>query len=130
MNLSEYYNTVMELSHGIVITLDEKGRIIHGNSRFEAVSGFEIGQLAGRDWFESCVDAKRRDQARVLFADIVTAGNMGFMKGSLRARDGRRAVAVLMVFLPRSIENSGCGWGAHSQLLRAPWVAPQGAAGS
>jgi len=29
MNLSEYYNTVMELSHGIVITLDEQGRIIH-----------------------------------------------------------------------------------------------------
>jgi hypothetical protein len=25
MNLSEYYNTVMELSHGIVITLDEGG---------------------------------------------------------------------------------------------------------
>jgi PAS domain S-box-containing protein len=90
MNLSEYYNTVMELSHGIVITLDEKGLIIHGNSRFEAVSGFEISQLAGRDWFESCVDAKRRDQARVLFADIVRAGDMGFMKGSLRARDGRK----------------------------------------
>lgn len=90
MNLSEYYNTVMELSHGIVITLDEKGRIIHGNSRFEAVSGFEISQLAGRDWFESCVDAKRREQARVLFEDIVRAGSMGFMKGSLRARDGSK----------------------------------------
>lgn len=90
MNLSEYYNTVMELSHGIVITLDEQGRIIHGNSRFEAVSGFEIGQLAGRDWFESCVDAKRRDQARDLFTDIVRAGDMGFMKGSLRARDQRK----------------------------------------
>lgn len=90
MNLSEYYNTVMELGHGIVITLDESGRIIHGNSRFEAVSGFEISQLAGRDWFESCVDAKRRDTARSLFADIVRAGDMGFMKGSLRARDGRK----------------------------------------
>lgn len=90
MNLSEYYNTVMELSHGIVITLDEKGRIIHGNSRFEAVSGFEISQLAGRDWFEACVDSKRREQARVLFADIVAAGDMGFMKGSLRSRDGRK----------------------------------------
>lgn len=90
MNLSEYYNTVMELSHGIVITLDEKGRIIHGNSRFEAVSGFEISRLAGQDWFESCVDAKRRGEARTMFADIVRAGDMGFMKGSLRSRDGRK----------------------------------------
>jgi PAS domain S-box-containing protein len=90
MNLSEYYNTVMELSHGIVITLDERGRIIHGNSRFESVSGFEITELAGRDWFESCVDAKRRARARVLFAGIVESGDMGFMKGSLRSRDGRK----------------------------------------
>jgi PAS domain S-box-containing protein len=90
MNLSEYYNTVMELSHGIVITLDESGRIIHGNSRFEAVSGFEISHLAGQDWFEACVDAKRREHAREVFADIVQAGEMACMKGSLRASDGRK----------------------------------------
>ena len=90
MNLSEYYNTVMELSHGIVITLDEKGRIIHGNSRFEAVSGYGIAELAGRDWFESCVDSKRRGRARVMFAEIVESGDMGFMKGSVRSRDGQK----------------------------------------
>ena len=90
MNLSEYYNTVMELSHGIVITLDEGGRIIHGNSRFEAVSGFEIGLIAGRDWFEICVDAAGRDQARAVFAGIADAGTLAFMKGSLRATDGRK----------------------------------------
>lgn len=90
MNLSEYYNTVMELSHGIVITLDGQGRIIHGNSRFEAVSGFEIGLVAGRDWFDLCVDEKGRDQARAVFAGIAEAGSLSFMKGSLRSRDGRK----------------------------------------
>jgi PAS domain S-box-containing protein len=90
MNLSEYYNTVMELSHGIVITLDERGRIIHGNSRFEALSGYEIGSVAGQDWFELCVDAKRRSRSRDVFAGIVQSGTMAFMKGSLRSRDGRK----------------------------------------
>jgi PAS domain S-box-containing protein len=90
MNLSEYYNTVMELSHGIVITLDEKGRIIHGNSRFEAVSGFGIAELAGRDWFDSCVDSKRRERARNMFDGIVGSGDLGFMKGALRSREGRK----------------------------------------
>jgi len=90
MNLSEYYNTVMELSHGIVITLDEGGRIIHGNSRFEALSGYEIGSIAGRDWFELCVDAKRVDASRETFTAIVEAGTLAFMKGSLMARDGRK----------------------------------------
>jgi len=90
MNLSEYYNTVMELSHGIVITLDAQGRIIHGNSRFEAVSGFEIGLVAGRDWFDLCVDERGRDQARAVFSGIAEAGTLSFMKGSLRSRDGRK----------------------------------------
>jgi PAS domain S-box-containing protein len=90
MNLSEYYNTVMELSHGIVITLDENGRIIHGNSRFEAVSGFGIAELAGRDWFDSCVDSKRRERARDMFDGIVGSGDLGFMKGALRSREGRK----------------------------------------
>lgn len=90
MNLSEYYNTVMELSHGIVITLDAQGRIIHGNSRFEAVSGFEIGLVAGQDWFDLCVDERGRDQARAVFSGIAEAGLLSFMKGSLRSRDGRK----------------------------------------
>jgi len=90
MNLSEYYNTVMELSHGIVITLDEDGRIIHGNSRFEALSGYEIGDIAGQDWFELCVDAKRVDSSRAIFAGIVEAGTLAFMKGSFMTRDGRK----------------------------------------
>jgi len=90
MNLSEYYNTVMELSHGIVVTLDRDGRIVHGNSRFETVSGFQIGQIAGKDWFEVCVDAAGRQRARETFAAIVGEGVLGFMKGSLRSRDGRK----------------------------------------
>jgi len=90
MNLSEYYNTVMELSHGIVITLDAQGRIIHGNSRFEAVSGFEIGLVAGQDWFDLCVDERGRDQARAVFSGIAEAGTLSFMKGSLRSSDGRK----------------------------------------
>lgn len=90
MNLSEYYNTVMELSHGIVVTLDRDGRIVHGNSRFETVSGFQIGQIAGKDWFEACVDAAGRQRARETFAAIVGEGVLGFMKGSLRSRDGRK----------------------------------------
>jgi two-component system, NtrC family, sensor kinase len=90
MNLSEYYNTVMELSHGIVITLDAQGRIIHGNSRFEAVSGFEIGLVAGRDWFDLCMDERGREQARAIFSGIAEAGTLSFMKGSLRSSDGRK----------------------------------------
>ena len=89
MNLSEYYNAVMELSHGIVITLDETGRIIHGNSRFEVVSGYLTSQIAGLDWFETCVDQRHRAKAKAEFAGIAERGRLSLMKGSLRTKDGR-----------------------------------------
>lgn len=90
MNLSEYYNTVMELSHGIVITLDQDGRIVHGNSRFEAVSGYRISDIAGQDWFETCVDFDRRSRDRDAFGHIARQESLTFFKGAMRTRDGRK----------------------------------------
>lgn len=90
MNLSEYYNSVMELSHGIVITLDRDGRVVHGNSRFEAVSGFLVHQIVGQNWFTTCVDSDEREKARTMFADIVQSGVLAFMRANLRARDERK----------------------------------------
>ncbi len=88
MNLAEYYNTVIDLSHGIIITLDEKGRIVHGNAHFERVSGYQIRELAGMDWFTTFVDEDRREQARSMFLAIVRAGDLRFVKGALRTKSG------------------------------------------
>lgn len=88
MNLAEYYNTVIDLSHGIIITLDEKGRIVHGNAHFERVSGYQIRELAGQDWFETVVDTARREQARSMFQSIVRAGELAFVKSALRTKFG------------------------------------------
>ena len=89
MNLAEYYNTVIDLSHGIVITLDEKGRIVHGNAHFERVAGYQIRELAGMDWFTTFVDEDRRDQARSRFHAIVRAGELTLVKSALRTKSGR-----------------------------------------
>lgn len=88
MNLAEYYNTVIDLSHGIVITLDENGRIVHGNAHFERVSGYQIRELAGLDWFETFVEPSRREQAKSRFRAIVHAGELTFAKGALRTKSG------------------------------------------
>ncbi|NCD26118.1 MAG: PAS domain S-box protein [Deltaproteobacteria bacterium] len=89
MNLAEYYNTVIDLSHGIVVTVDEKGRIVHGNAHFERISGYHIRELAGVDWFETFVDETRRDQARARFLAIVRGGGLASAKGALRDKSGR-----------------------------------------
>lgn len=90
MNLADYYNAVIDLSHGIVITLDERGRIVHGNAHFERLSEYQIHELAGRDWFETFVDTGRRTQARNIFAAIIEGKELTEAKGALRAKSGRK----------------------------------------
>ncbi len=66
MNLQNYYETIMELSHGIVVTLDLDGSIIHGNSELESLSGYTMKELAGKDWFDTFIPPKKRADARQL----------------------------------------------------------------
>lgn len=64
MNLQNYYETIMELSHGIVVTLDLDGSIIHGNSELESLSGYPMKELAGKDWFDTFMPRRKREEAR------------------------------------------------------------------
>lgn len=90
MNLADYYNNVIELSHGIVLTLDDKGLVVHGNSRFERISEFQISQIAGQDWFGMFVEEKRREQAKAVFEEVLGSGRRAFLKGSIRTASGRK----------------------------------------
>ncbi|NLY40810.1 MAG: PAS domain S-box protein [Desulfovibrionales bacterium] len=90
MNLAQYYNTVIDLSHGVVVTLDETGRIIHGNSLFEQVSGYQLQELAGQNWFSTFVLPQHQDASRAAFADIVAQDRLCTTKSSLVDRSGRR----------------------------------------
>ncbi|GKT29511.1 PAS domain S-box protein, partial [Aduncisulcus paluster] len=54
----------MQLSHGIVVTLDLDGVIIHGNSMLESLSGYSMQELAGKDWFETFIPQEQRDDSR------------------------------------------------------------------
>lgn len=89
MNLSEYYHSVMELSHGIVVTLDRDGRIIHGNTMFEAVLGYPSNRIAGQNWFETVCVPENRTADEAAFDEVVAGGRLAFVKTSLRAMDGR-----------------------------------------
>lgn len=88
MNLQNYYETVMELSHGIVVTLDLDGRIVHGNGELETMSGYAMAELAGRDWFSTFIPkGERRVARRALLKSAHDQGVTAFA-GVIRAKDG------------------------------------------
>ncbi|WP_319542447.1 ATP-binding protein [uncultured Pseudodesulfovibrio sp.] len=88
MNLHNYYETVIQLTHGIVVTLDLKGRIIHGNSELEFLSGYTMQELAGRDWFETFIPEDDREIARHAITDSFLEQGVSAFAGVISARDG------------------------------------------
>jgi PAS domain S-box-containing protein len=90
MNLHNYYDTVMQLSHGIVVTFDLDGSIIHGNTELERLTGYSIKELAGRDWFETFIPAERRDKARQTVAESIKSQTISTTSGTIRTRGGSK----------------------------------------
>jgi len=88
MNLQNYYDTVMQLSHGIVVTLDLDGRVVHGNTELEQLSGYSMKELAGRDWFETFIPKGERTAARKAILERAHDQGVSAMAGIIRDRDG------------------------------------------
>lgn len=88
MNLQNYYDTVIQLSHGIVVTLDLDGGIIHGNAELETLSGYTMQELAGRDWFETFIPKDDREAARHAIFDSAHGQGVSAFAGIIKARDG------------------------------------------
>jgi len=91
MNLQNYYDTVMQLSHGIVVTIDLDGAIIHGNSELEALTGYSMKDLAGKDWFETFIPQDQRDEARTTVLGTTRHEGISSMSGVIATRDGDKA---------------------------------------
>lgn len=88
MNLQNYYETVMQLSHGIVLTLDLDGCIIHGNSELEELSGYTMKELAGQDWFTIFLTEGSRQRARDRVFASANRPGVSFFSGSITTRNG------------------------------------------
>ncbi|MBC16907.1 MAG: PAS domain-containing sensor histidine kinase [Desulfovibrio sp.] len=88
MNLQNYYETVMQLSHGIVVTLNLDGRVVHGNSELEMLTGYSMQELAGADWFETFIPEDEREAARTAVLERAHDHGVSAMAGVITDRDG------------------------------------------
>lgn len=53
LNLERDLNSgLLAFAGAVAIVLDDRGRIVRGNSRFETLLGVEVGKLYGQDWLE------------------------------------------------------------------------------
>lgn len=55
----------------IILLLDTHGRIQHVNPFFERLTGFELNEIQGKDWFTTCLPARDRERIRGLFHSAI-----------------------------------------------------------
>ncbi|MGB0743035.1 MAG: PAS domain-containing hybrid sensor histidine kinase/response regulator [Opitutales bacterium] len=83
----------LDMVSDLLLTLNKEGVVEALNDQGHRLLGYNEGELVGKDWIETCVPDKSREEVRKLFEDLI-AGNDETREGhvtQLKRRDGSHA---------------------------------------
>ena len=63
----DFAENLIQTAQMIVLVLDEEGRIIRYNPYMEEVSGYQLEEVQGEDWFNSFLPKRERERTREAF---------------------------------------------------------------
>jgi len=72
----------------VIVQLDVDGKIRNVNRHFEAVSGFSLSEVQGRDWFDTLLPEDKRDKARDRFGLMLKNLKANNHYGLIKTRTG------------------------------------------
>lgn len=72
LDQDELAESVIETAGAIVVVLDPQGQIMRLNRFLEEVSGYELEEVQGRDWFATFLPAEDHHGARKAFAQAIS----------------------------------------------------------
>ncbi|MBX3614893.1 MAG: response regulator, partial [Burkholderiaceae bacterium] len=70
----QFAERILQTAEAVVLVLDLNGRVLHVNPHLSRIAGWTADEIAGSDWFESCVP----DEGRAALRDVcerAAAGN-------------------------------------------------------
>ena len=80
--------TLIEMIHGIVLTLSPKGEIVTFNSYLENISGYTSNEIRARKWFDLFTAADPRDSCQEFFQNVVLINDTSRYTNKIKNRDG------------------------------------------
>jgi len=87
-----FAESIIQTAQAIVLLLDTKGHIVSINPYMEAISGHQLKEVQGKDWFSTFLPELDRNRIRELFLnavdDIQTRGNVN----PIVTKDGRELI--------------------------------------
>lgn len=86
----------LDVANVIFVALDRDGRVTMLNRRGTEVLGWSEQELVGRDWFETCLPERVRDEIRGVFGELMTGRvePVEFYENPVRTRQGEERVIV------------------------------------
>ncbi len=76
----DFAESLLDTAQAIVLVLDPQGRVVRFNSYMEALSGYRLEEVQGKDWFSIFLPAHEQERISKLFskaiADSRTRGNI------------------------------------------------------
>lgn len=70
----DFNENLLDTASSIILVLDNSARIVYFNQATTDTLGYELRQIAGQDWFETCVSEQDRLRARGLFEQGLECG--------------------------------------------------------
>lgn len=67
----EYSEILLNISAGIIVSLDRTGKIILLNDNGHALLGYDKGELLGENWFETCIPQNYKNTIRKVFNQLM-----------------------------------------------------------
>ena len=85
----DFASRLIETAQAIILVLDTQGRIVRINRFLEELSGYQLSEVKGKDWFTTFLPKRNQHLIRSIFLkaidDIQTRGNVN----TIIAKDGR-----------------------------------------
>ena len=76
----EFAESIIETAQTIILVLDPQGSIVRFNPYLEEISGYQLAEVRGKDWFSTFLPEHVEKETSILFlkaiSDIKTIGNV------------------------------------------------------
>ncbi|NCD31778.1 MAG: PAS domain-containing sensor histidine kinase [Spartobacteria bacterium] len=95
---------VMEIAQLIILFLDPDGKIIYINPHMEALAGYNLSEVRGKNWFDTFLPEDERDAVKPLFDEAIKKHPT---KGHINAILTKKGLRREIEWFDRTMQNSG-----------------------
>lgn len=110
LNRESLFNeSLIETAQAIILVLDVEGCIVKFNPYMEELSGYRVGEIRGKDWFETFVPPREHESVRAVFRDAVAGKTVRGNVNSVLTKSGEERIIDWSARILTDLDGSPAG---------------------